>query len=369
LFALCCLLPPAAAMAVQQVGETVVQAGEVDDDLYVAGGRLDILAEVDGDVLASGGRINIDSEISGDLLAIGGEIRVHGRIDDDLRLVGGRLELNATVADDATAAGGEVLLAPGARVGGDVLLSGGRVVIAGRVAGGARAAAGEIEINGQIDGDVTLAGPSIRIGPTASIRGGLVYRSPYPAEIDSAARIEGQVTHIETPMPERREVAGLLTGIALFLWLSLAMTGVVLYLVFPGAALAAARSAAGESWKSLGLGLAMFAATPLVGTLLMTTGIGWLLGGVLMSSYGLLLLFGLLIGVLMLGDSLLRKLRSGRAPSRLANSLLFIVLLLVVMVVGLIPVIGWLLLLLLLLLGVGGATLQLHRARSGWPGI
>jgi hypothetical protein len=162
-------------------------------------------------------------------------------------------------------------------------------------------------------------------------------------------------------------VIALLVGAGLFLWLSLALTGVVLYLAFPGAVLAAARAAGAERGKSLGLGLAVFAATPLLGTLLLTTGVGWLLAAALMASYALLLLFGFLIGVLLLGDALLRKARSGREPSRLANSLLFIVLLLLVMLVGLIPLVGWLLLFLLLLLGIGGVTLQLHRAGRGQP--
>lgn len=353
-------MPP--GFAAHQAGESVLIRGEVGEDLYVAGGRVDVLAEVDGDVLATGGDINIDSVIAGDLLVVGGEVMLHGRVEDDARLVGGDIMINATVDDDAVAAGGNVLLAPGAYIKGDAMLAGGVVDLAGRVKGNASMAGGELKISGQIDGNADLAGESIEIGPSAVIRGNLTYRSPQPAFIHELARIEGQVVHIETPTPDPQEVFMGMVAAALFLWISLALTGVVLYLALPGATLASARNIGAETWKSLGLGLAVLAVTPLLVFLLMVSGVGWMLAMVLMLGYFLLLLLGFLIGVLSLGDAFLRKIRAGREPSRLANSLLFIILLLLVTAVGMIPLLGWLLVLLLLLLGVGGSILHLHRS-------
>ena len=50
-------------------------------------------------------------------------------------------------------------------------------------------------MDGDVEGDVTLVGRQIEIGPTARIRGQLIYTTLREARIDPAARIEGPITH------------------------------------------------------------------------------------------------------------------------------------------------------------------------------
>lgn len=363
LLVLTCLLLSPAAMAEQDSGETVFKRGQISEDLYLAGGRIDVLAEIDGDVVAAGGRIHIDSQITGDVMAAGGSVTVYGNVSDDVRLAGGEVIIKATVGDGAIAAGGTVLLAPGADVGGDAMLSGGRVELAGKVLRDLRIASGEVVISGQVDGNVELAARSITIQPSAIIRGNLTYRSPEAANIDSQARIEGSVSHIATPMPGGTEIASGMAAMSVILWLSIAITGVALYLLIPQLALSVTQIAADKPWKTLGLGLAVFAATPVVGITLMITGLGWLLAWLLMSVYAILLLLGFFVGVLFLSNATLGRVRREREPSTFVNSLAFVITLLVIMVIGLVPVLGWLVVLLLLLFGVGGIALQCYSAR------
>lgn len=363
LLALPCLLFSSVVKSDEDAGEAVVKRGQISEDLYVAGGRVDVFAEVNGDVVAAGGRVAIDSQVTGDVIAAGGTVTVRGRVNDDVRLAGGEVTINATVGDGAVAAGGNVLLAPGATVGGNVMLSGGRVELAGRVRRDVRIGSGQVVISGQIDGNVELVGRSIEIKPGAIIRGNLTYRSPEVADIDPEARIEGLVSHIATPMPGAVETAGGLAAGGFLLWISIALTGIVLYLLFPQTALSAARAAAAKPWMAMGLGLALFAATPVLGIILLVTGLGWLLAWLLMSVYAVLLLLGFLIGVLFLSDAAMRRVRRGREASKLGNSFAFALTLFVIMVVGLVPLLGWLLVFLLLLLGVGGTTLQLYSVR------
>ncbi|GJM05898.1 MAG: hypothetical protein DHS20C09_18940 [marine bacterium B5-7] len=360
LLALPCLLFSATATSDQDAGETVLKRGQISEDLYVAGGRVDVLAEViDGDVIAAGGRVAIDSQVTGDVIAAGGSVTVHNRVDDDVRLAGGEVIINAAVGDGAVAVGGIVLLAPNATVGGKAMFSGGRVELAGQVRGDVRIGGGQVVISGQIDGDVELAGKSIVIKPGAVIRGNLTYRSPEAAEIDSQARIEGSISHIEIPLPGTAEIAGVIAAVGVLLWLSIALTGIVLFLLFPQTALSAARTAGTDLWMAMGLGLALFAAIPVLSIILLSTGVGWLLALLLMTVYSLLLLLGFLTGVLFLSETMMRCLRKGREVSKLGISLAFVLTSFVIMIVGLIPLLGALLL--LLLLGVGGVTLQLYR--------
>jgi len=364
LITLLLLLFTPAVLSVQETGETVLQRGPVSEDLYVAGGRVDVLAEIDGDVIAAGGRVDIDSQVMGDVMVIGGSISVRGRVSDDVRVAGGEVMINAAIGDGVVAAGGNVLLAPAATVGGDALLSGGRVEVAGEVQGDLGVAGGQLVISGLINGDVELTGRDIAIGADAVIKGDLTYRSPHLAEIHPQARIGGTVSHIATPVPGAGEIVGCVLVVGLLLWLSLALTGIVLYLLFPRELLSAANAAGEAPLQALGLGLAVFAATPLVGIMLLSTGLGWLLAWLLMTVYALLLLIGFIVGVLFLGDATLQRMRPGQAPSRLRQSLAFMVLLLATLIVALIPLLGWLLVLLLLLFGVGGTTLRLYRARQ-----
>jgi len=359
------LLYPHIVMSDQEAGETVLKRGQINEDLYIAGGRVDVHAEVEGDVIAAGGRVAIDSQVRGDVIAAGGSVTVHGNISDDVRLAGGEITINATVGDGAVAAGGNVLLAPAAIVGGDVMFTGGRVELAGHVKGDVRIGSGQVVISGQIDGNVELAGKSIIIKPGAVIRGKLTYRSPDPAEIDAQAQIDGSVSHIPTPLPGAAEIAGGLAAVGILLWLSLSVTGIVLYLLFPRLALSFAHSAAEEPWKAIGLGLAIFATTPLLVTILFATGLGWLLALLLLLIYAMLLLLGFLVGVLLLSDKLARRVRRKDEVSKFGNSLAIALTLLVVMIIGLIPLLGWLLVFLLLLLGAGSTALQIYRAAWG----
>ena len=363
LFALPCLLLSSVVMSAQDVGETVLKRGHISEDLYLAGGRVDVLAEVNGDVIAAGGRVAIDSQVTGDVLAAGGSVTVHGSVNDDARLAGGEVIVNATVGDGVVAAGGNVLLAPGAKIGGDVMLSGGRVEIAGQVQGNVRMAGGQLLISGQIDGNVELTGRSIAIKPDAVIHGNLTYRSPEVADIDPQARIEGSVSHIKTTMPGAAEIAGGLAVAGVLLWVSIALTGIVLYLLFPQTTLFAARGAAANPWKAMGLGLALFAATPVLSVMLFATGLGWLLAWLLITAYTMLLLLGFLLGVLLLSDAAMHRFRHGHEASKFANSVAFIIMLLLIMLIALIPLLGWLVVFLFLLLGIGGIALQLYAIR------
>jgi len=363
---LCTSLALPAALAAGQPplsGETVLVRTPADGDLYAAGGRVDVLAGVNGDAVVAGGHVTIDGPVAGDVIAAGGSVSLRGAVGDDARLAGGEVIINADIGDGAVVAGGNLTLAPAARVGGDLMFGGGRIELAGQVQGDARLAGNEIAIDGQVGGNVELTGEKIRIGPNARIRGTLTYRSMKPAVIDPLAQIDGAVTRLPLPVHERPDAVGVAVAAGLG-WLGLGVTGIVLFLLLPRQALGVAAVMAAEPWKVLGLGLAMFAATPLVAILLLGTGLGALLAWMLLMVYALLLLTGFLNGVLFLARLVLNRVRKSTEPGKLAVSLTFLVMLLVVMLVALVPLLGFLVVLLLLVAGVGGITLQGYRAQQ-----
>jgi hypothetical protein len=140
------------------------------------------------------------------------------------------------------------------------------------------------------------------------------------------------------------------------------VTGTVLLLLFPRIAAAVTDRIAQAPWKSLGLGLAVLAATPLVVILLFVSLVGLWLGFILLAAYLVALLAGYLSGVLGAGEIVLKRLRRQPEISRGWRVAALVITLVVVGVLGLVPGLGGLLIFALLLFGLGGLSWQVYRA-------
>ena len=360
--ALLCLTPPAGLALAQDIGEDVLKRGVINEDLYLAGGRIRVTADVDGDVIAAGGRVAIDNRVSGDILAAGGSINIGGHVLDDVRAAGGQILLDGRVDGDTLAAGGSVILAPGAVVGERAWLGGGDVEIAGRVGGELRAAGATIILSGVIDGDVRAAANTIKVLPGARISGDFIYHSPHEAVIDNQAQITGSVTRLPMPHPPGPGIAHVAAMGIVFL-MSLTVAAVVLYLLFPYFSVASARTLAARPWAGLGLGLAALVTTPFAAALLTATVVGGVLGLLLFALYGLLLFAGFVTGVLCTGDSTLRRL--GRDTTRGRHVLVMIGIIFAIGLLQLVPVLGALIAFLVLVFGTGGLLLAIYQAYHG----
>ncbi len=354
---MCTVLPPLFA---QEAGGAVRIGGAIDEDVYAAGGTVDILATVEGDVVVAGGRVNVEQRVSGDVMAAGGTVSVGAAIGDDVRLAGGDIRISGSVGDDAIAAGGNVTLMPDGSVNGRAWFSGGRIDVAGAVGRELMAAGGRIVLSGRVNGDVKLTGRAIRILDSATIDGDLVYRSPREAEIASGAQIRGTVSYEPVERPVLAVVATV-AGLGIVVLLSLIVTGSTLFLMFPRFTGTAVTTIRAEPWKCLGLGLAVFAATPIVISVLFFTVIGWLPAIIIGALYLILLLAGFLTGAFFVGDLGRGLLRRGEV-TRVGRLWSFVIALIGITLIGLVPLIGALLPFALILLGVGVLKLGLYRA-------
>lgn len=353
---LCTILSPLFA---QEFGETVQIRGALAEDIYAAGGTVDVLATADGDVVIAGGRVTVSGRVHGDVIAAGGTVSVVADSDDDVRLAGGDIRISGSVGDDAIAAGGNVTLAPDGNVKGRAWFSGGRIDVSGMVGRELKVTGGRIVLSGRVNGDVILAGRDISILDSAIIDGDLVYRSPREAKIASGAQIRGRIRYEPVERPVVAVVAAV-AGAGIIVLLGLVVTGSLLFLMFPRFIATVVKTIPAEPWKCLGLGLAVFAATPVVISLFFMTVIGWLPAIVLVVLYPVLLLAGFLTGLFLVADLGWRLLGRDKV-SRVARLGMFALALIVVMLLGLIPLFGTLLLFAVLLLGVGGLNLGLYR--------
>jgi cytoskeletal protein CcmA (bactofilin family) len=349
-----------AQLHAHQAGEHVRVTGEIDDDIYLAGGQVDLFATVEGDVVVAGGQLNLEGDVRADVIAAGGDIELRGTVADDARIAGGNVRVLANIGDDLVAAGGRVQTGPTAKIGGSVWVSAGDVFIDGEIKQSLHANGGRVIITGSVDGDVEIWAEHIEIGSTAVIAGNLHYRSPYPATIAQDARVDGKVMHTPVEVPVAPIMAGLLVAAILFL-LTLVMTAVVLYLAFPGVAQRCSDSIQKQPWVSLGFGLAVLAGGPLVIVLLFSTGIGALLALLLLAAYLIMLLAGYITGAYYVADAGLRKLNKDNA-GKTGRITAIILSLLLLSLINIIPLIGSLLNWLVLIAGMGALKHEMVRA-------
>jgi len=346
----------------QEAGDNIVKQGRITEDLYLAGGTIDMLADVDGDVIAAGGQINIDQSVSGDILVAGGNVAIRARVGDDVRAMGGNISVSGAVGDEVIIAGGNVLISPTATVGGRALLGGGNVRVEGKMGKGIKAAANRVVIDGDVTGNVELFAETVEIGPRAVIRGDLVYYSRNDAQISSAATITGAVQRESVRADETRERGRGFRHVAgLALTASLMVTGIVLYLLFPITSVGAARTINESPWKSLGLGFAVLAATPVAIVLLFVTLVGLWLALLVKALYLMALLLGFLTGVVYIGDWGLRLIDRAAATTKGWRVLSIIAALLALWLVRFVPILGGLTMFAVFIFGLGALTLYLWR--------
>ena len=357
LWLLAIAMMPAFAEA-QHVGDVIMKHGEIDDDLYLAGGQVDLYATVDGDVVVAGGELNLEGDINADVMAAGGVVTLHSVVADDARLAGGHVRVKGKIGDDLIAAGGRIYLSPGARVGGRAWLSGGEIRIDGHVVDELRAAAGRVVITGKVDGNVELRAEHIMIEESAEINGNLHYKSPREADIAAGVRIDGEVVHTPVEVDFKPVIAQLVFA-GLVVLISIILTAVVLYLLFPEFSQRVSQSLQGQLWLSLGIGLAVFAAVPLLAVILLSTFVGLWLALILMVIYVVVLLAGDICGALFIANTGLK--RMGRTEvSRAKRATALALTLFGLALISLVPLVGGLINWLVLLAGIGALSRQLY---------
>jgi cytoskeletal protein CcmA (bactofilin family) len=343
--------------------------GSFGDDRYVAGDDVMLEEDVAGDALVVGGRSEVAGRVGGDALVTGGTVDVRGEIDEDVYAAGGDVRIEATVRGNLRAAGGSVSLEPTGRVEGNVTLAGGNVDVYGRVGGGLQAFGGRIRIDGEVAGDVEAASDNVRIGPDARIGGKLLYRGPGKPEVADGAVIAGGVEKQRRAWKEISPESGIgrvATGVMRALWFAgVLLLGVLFVALFPAFSREAAATVRSDALASVGLGLALLVAVPVVAVVLFITIVGIPLGFAALLGYALLLMLGYMTGALALGDLILARAKPEEARAAGWRILFLVLALVLIALVRRIPAVGELAVFVLFLAGFGAFVLRALRGYRG----
>jgi len=372
------LLYVAARPAVSAEAEAVTLSGTYSDQQFVAGEEVHINAAVSDEIFAAGGEITFDGASARTIIAAGHGLTVQGSTAQDVIMAGGGLEFAADVADDLVAAicpfcpfaSNRLHIRDSATIGDDARLATRILDIDGTIGGDLYAVAGDFTLTGEVAGNVEILAERIVLAPGARIGGNFSYRSRTEPEIADGAVIGGAIAELDAAWFD--EVDFERNGVGFWSWvvfvLALIVFGAVVQLVAPGLLAATGAMARERTWSSLGIGFLVLVVTPVAAGLLFVSVIGIPLGLFALTLLAVAAGLALATVALAIGSRIRRTAGvSSEATTTLAKMLWLAAGMIVLALISAIPFIGGLIFLVVLLVGLGAVYRQVLRLLRAPP--
>lgn len=254
------LLPMTASAATFLGDDNVLVTEPVADNLYIGSGNPIVSGDVSGDLFIAGGNVNVSGNIGGDLVAAGGTVTLTGKVAGDVRVFGGSIYIDSEVGGEIISFGGQVIYGPKARIGKDMI-----------------AGSDDLQIS-----------PAVTVGGKQTL---------FRGEEKTGDKVVTQAgIH---PFLTAAFWIALLLSILAYLIVAAALMG-----AFPGAIKKYTQSALKDGaafWVHLGIGLLILVALPIVSIVLMITGLGALLGVILLLVWVVYILVAMVVAGFLLG--------------------------------------------------------------------
>ena len=192
----------------------VIEAGEViDDDLFVAGDRVEINGTVKGDLFVTGSEVAVNGTVEGSLFIAGQILSVDGQVDGSLYSGGYALRVGpeASIGRNLFSGGFSLTTEPGSTVGRDLYAGGYQAILSGDVGRDVSVGVGALELNGTVGGDLNaeVSSSGEAAPPTTPGMPGTVpviapgFRMAERAQVDGALN----VTETTSSMSQERQGA------------------------------------------------------------------------------------------------------------------------------------------------------------------
>ena len=240
----------------------------------------------------------------------------------------------------------------------DVVVIDGPVSVAGRVRGDLVVVNGLLRISGAVDGDVVAVAGRTTLAPGARIGGDLVYGDERPV-VPAGATVAGDVNRVS--VGEITDPVGFVGAAAL--WIAVSVSALVLGLLLlwlaPRALEAAFAAAATSLGATIGWGLLLFFGLPVLAVIALVTLVGIPLGVALLLALLPLYGIGYTTSAWLLGRRLVGPPR-GRVLAFLAG-------LAILRVLAIIPILGGIVWFAATVVGLGALMVATWRARREYP--
>lgn len=350
LVGLALVLPLAAGAAEFRSGDSVALNEVVRENMYAAGGALNIAGTVEGDLYVAGGTVNIMGTVTGDVVVVGGTLIITGRVGQDLRVGGGNVTIGGTIGGELAAGGGQMNILPGTTV-----------------AGGAYLGAGTINMNGSVGKNLVIGGGEIILGPELKVNGNFDYYSQKEAKIDAGASIKGTTNFHKQEVRQagfqrKAPFVALMTFWGIVGLFSAFLLSYLLFYLWRDESKEMVGAAFESPLKELGRGFVTLFIIPIAAIILMITVIGLPLGFLAIICFAALLILGAAAAGL-LWAALIAKYVFKRKETELSWWLIAIAVV-VMALIKIIPFIGWLIGFLVFLVGFGVLSNMLYKKLS-----
>jgi len=238
----------------------------VNDDAFVVGNTATVSAPVSGEIFAAGATVNLSDFGGRSIFAAGNNVTVSKGTAYDAFVAGSTVTLSGTYGHDVYVAGSTVVISPNTIINGDLRVGGSDVTLGGTVSGSVFASVNKLTFTG------------------GAIAGSLKYQSSKDATGLDKVTIAGSTTRTEPPATSG---AGRWDWVSKFLgaFMAILALGAVLMLGKPKTLDAVYTEARGHWGSNFGRGIAFLILVPIVGIILLATGIGWQIAMVLGAAY------------------------------------------------------------------------------------
>jgi hypothetical protein len=336
------------------------------EDYFSAGQSVDIKSENNiGDVAVAGANVKISGNVQGYVMAAGANVNIDAPVGNDLWAAGANVVVNAPVSDNAMLAGSSVILEKNGTIGNDVQIAANNVEIKADIKRNLKIAAATVRISSEVGGDVEIYAENVLLDPGAKVLGNLIVNSPNEPTISSEAKVSGKIDYrkIETEQSYSSAVGSWFSSWFLtFLWITvLGLVAVWFSSVWTNRVAEIIKTQTGKSFL---VGLVVILAMPILCILLLVTIAGvplaLMLGALSLVAF---LLSGVFVAYFV-GDWFLKLIKRWEK----SNVLKIIFGALIITFVMALPWIGWLAKLAVMFFGVGAFLLErrdlLHKLRE-----
>jgi hypothetical protein len=350
------LVPASASAAVYRGGETqTIGADEViSENVYIAGASVVAKGTVEGDLIGAGSNVVMNGTVTEDVALAGGNVDLLGDVDGDVRVAGGNVTIVGDIGGELVVAGGTVHVFSETQIQDNLVMAGGRLIMDGTVNGDMHFAGGDVSMNGTVEGMMNGWVEKLAFGPSSAVNGPLNYRAPREANVSEGASLAGPVDFkmVEEMRNGERvkkdveaQIAPLMRAFWIMKVLALVAVGLLLVYVFPKQSRKTVHTSLEGFWENALWGLLALVAVPFLAMLLLTTGIGWMLAGMLLTAYVLVVWLAGVAGSVAFGFWLEDLIASRWAKEKKENLEVdwrsVLVGVVALGLVGLLPIIGW----------------------------
>jgi cytoskeletal protein CcmA (bactofilin family) len=333
----------------------------VPEDVYVSSVNSTIEGVVDGDLTIFTGDLTISGTIRGSVTVFSsGSVVVTptGNIEGSLNGVATRVTVQGNVDGDVFMTSPSIVLSSTGTVGRDAMLFGGTARIEGTVGRDVRGRTFRLVVDGTVGGEIDVATQKLEFGPTATVGGDVLYRSPVQARGADVVTIGGTLTRLPA---QSNFVFGIILWLANIVgFFGFVLAGLVVLWVVRGTSARATGEVLTHPWKSLAVGVGAVIAIPVVIVLLAMTLVGIPLAVIGVLVVIALFIIGPLPAVSALGHRMLFG-RGGLFGAFVAGAVAWR------LGIWVIPVVGGLLYVIAMVWGIGGWALGVVGSRRVDP--